>query len=305
MTVTDYRDGIEFLGLTGLWGLGFTAAEFGMSTFPPLLLNALRYDVAAVVLVAVLWRRVDKWWPRTRGDLLAVTAGGVLWIGVGNGVWFVGQDLTSSVFSGLMASLIPVATAAFSWLLLPGDKLTVVSLVGLAVSFAGALLFVWPQSGLTLDTQIVGKLLLLVGVVGSALGSVLLRRSVSTIPTRTQVVWSVVIGAVILHVLSLTVGTPWDGAVTLASVSGLLYLSLFGTCMAYLLYFGLLKRHPAIEITLVTYLVPVVAAAAGWALFGEPVTPSLVTGFAVVLVGFVLMKRQAVREELERVGIGS
>jgi drug/metabolite transporter (DMT)-like permease len=57
--------------------------------------------------------------------------------------------------------------------------------------------------------------------------------------------------------------------VTLAVGVALVYLGVFSTLVAYLLYFSLLERHSAIELTLVTYLVPLVAAAAGLATVGR------------------------------------
>jgi drug/metabolite transporter (DMT)-like permease len=51
------------------------------------------------------------------------------------------------------------------------------------------------------------------------------------------------------------------------------------------------------------YIAPVVAATAGWLLFGEPVTVPMVGGFLVVMAGFALMKRQEIRAELTRYGV--
>ncbi|MFH5801390.1 hypothetical protein [Haladaptatus sp. CMAA 1911] len=72
-------------------------------------------------------------------------------------------------------SLTPIATVAISWGMLPQDRLTVASLVGLFVSFSGAVLMVWPSDLATVTAALVGKALLFVGVLGLAVGSVLIR----------------------------------------------------------------------------------------------------------------------------------
>lgn len=298
--MTGYRDLAGFVVLVSVWGLGFAAAEVGFSTFPPLLLMAFRYDIGAVLLFVYLAVAVDGWWPSTRGDVAAVVAGGALMMAVGNGVWFVGQRLTTSVFSGMMASLIPVTTTAFSWVLLPGDRLTRPALVGLGVSFVGALVIALPEHGLEFGASLLGKALLLASVCGMALASVLVRRADTSIPSTAVTAWSVLLGAGLLHLLSPLAGETWDGVVTVASGSALLFLGVFSTVVVWLLYFDLLERYSAIELSLATYLVPVVAAAVGWAAFGEPVTRSMVAGFPLVVTGFALMKRHAVRAELRR-----
>jgi len=50
----------------------------------------------------------------------------------------------------------------------------------------------------------------------------------------------------------------------------------------------------------VTYLVPVVAVVAGWLLFGERVGPRVIAGLLIIVVGFALMKREALRNEVVR-----
>lgn len=85
-----------------------------------------------------------------------------------------------------------------------------------------------------------------------------------------------------------------------ASLGAVVYLSLIATVLAYQLYFSLLRRYPAIEVTLITYLVPVVAIIAGSVLFDERVTLRVVGGFVVVIIGFVLLKRDAIEEQVGR-----
>ena len=80
---------------------------------------------------------------------------------------------------------------------------------------------------------------------------------------------------------------------TLAAV---LYLGVVATALAFFVYFTLLERRGALETSLIAYLVPVVATVAGVFLLGESITPPTVVGFAVVAVGFLVLKRRAVAE---------
>jgi len=74
-----------------------------------------------------------------------------------------------------------------------------------------------------------------------------------------------------------------------------LYLGIFASAVAYIVYFDLLARYGPLEVNLVAYASPVVAAVAGWLLLAEPITPTTVGGFAVILAGFVLLKRRELR----------
>ncbi|MFB6359842.1 MAG: DMT family transporter [Halobacteriales archaeon] len=295
--VSRFRSILAFATLAVLWGLSVTAVEIGLEGFPPLLFAAFRYDAAGVLLLAYVMWSYSRWRPRTRGDLIAISGGGLFWIAVGNGVWFVGQGLTTSVVAGLITSLIPIATTAVSWVALPEDRLRPAAVVGLLVSFVGAMLLFWPTGSAAVRAALLGKGLLFVAVLGTAVGGVLIRLASAELPRPGQTAWSVLVGAVIIHALSLLAGESWSLGLTAASVGALAYLAVPGTVAAYLLFFSLFDDHSAIEISLVTYVVPVVAAVAGWLALGEPVTAQLMLGFAVIVVGFALMKRQALAAE--------
>lgn len=288
---------LAFATLAVLWGLTVTAVEVGLRAFPPLLLAAVRFGAAGVLLLGyVVW--TDPYWrPRTSGDLVAIGGGGLFWIAVGNGFWFVGQALTTSVISGVMTSLIPIATTAVTWVSIPEDRLRPDAVGGLFVSFTGALLLFWPAGSVRLEAGLWGKGLLLIAVVGTAVGGVLIRGASASLSRVGQTAWSALLGAGLLQLLSLAVGESWVVALTPASAGALAYLVVPGTVAAFLLFFSLFDEHTAIEISLVMYLVPIVAATAGWLAFGEPVTPQLVAGFGVIVAGFGLIKRRALIAE--------
>ncbi|MFB6235760.1 MAG: DMT family transporter [Halopenitus sp.] len=293
------RDVGMYTALALGWGTTFAAVEVALAAFPPLVLMAVRYYLAGAVLLGYVATTGHDWRPSTTGDLIGIAGGSVFWIALGNGVWFIGQALTTSVLSGLMAGLIPIATVVFSWQLLPEERLTPTSLVGLLVSFAGALLIVRPPGGFVVDSGFLGKAILLVGVAGSGLGSVLIRRAAGSITNTARTGWAVLFGAIIIHGLALLVGQGWPAEVT-TSLGAVLYLALPATVVAYTCFFDLLSRNPAIDVTLVTYLVPIIPAITGRTLFGEPLTATMISGFVVVLVGFLLLKHQELRRELTR-----
>ena len=301
--MTTYGD-IRDLGILAvLWGTIFPAAEIGLSTFPPLLLMALRFDVASLVMIGYIALRGEDWWPRSRGDVLAIVAGGVLWTVLGNGVWYIGQDLTTSIFSSIMSSLVPVLTAGFAWVLLPTERLRPLSIAGLGIGFVGVVIMLVPSGTITFTESLLGKVIMLGGASAVALSSVLIRYADASLSSVAQTAWSAALGAVLLHGLSPLLGEAWSGEVPLLAGAAVGYLGVLSTVAAYLLYFSLLQRRSSFEVTLMMYLAPVVAATAGWLLFGEPITLPMVGGFFLVVVGFFLMKRREIRAELTQYGI--
>jgi drug/metabolite transporter (DMT)-like permease len=65
-------------------------------------------------------------------------------------------------------------------------------------------------------------------------------------------------------------------------------LGVLCTATGYLLYFRLIRHVGAMRASNVTYLIPLFATAYGTTFLGEPLTPRLVAGGAIVLAGTAL-----------------
>ena len=87
---------------------------------------------------------------------------------------------------------------------------------------------------------------------------------------------------------------------TVSAIAAVMFLAVFVGAIGYLIYFDLLDRLGAIEINLISYATPIPAAASGWLVLGEGIDLTTAIGFIVIFIGFALLKREALREELPR-----
>ncbi|AQL42757.1 EamA family transporter [Halorientalis sp. IM1011] len=296
--MSSLRSVAPFLLLATLWGLSFPAISVGLEALPPVLFAAFRYDVAAVILLGAVAIQASGWsWlPTTRGDYEAVAGGGLFLI-AGNGFLFLGQQTVPSGVAAIIQGLVPIATVLWALVLLPEERVSAVGAVGIVIGFLGVALVIRPDPANLLSADLVGKLLICVQVTSVALGGVLVQRADSTVGGTTLAGWSMAVGGVVLHLASVGIGEPLTvpAGISLAAVA---YLGVFATALAFFLYFRLLARYGATETSLVGYVVPVVATLAGVVLLNERITLASLVGFAVIFLGFFLLKRSAIRQLL-------
>jgi drug/metabolite transporter (DMT)-like permease len=131
-----------------------------------------------------------------------------------------------------------------------------------------------------------------------ALAAVGLRRETPRLGVAARQGWMMLLGGPILHAASLLAGETQAVAVSTRFAVAFGYLVLAAGVVGYLLYFGLLDRLGPVEINLVGYVAPVFAALVGWLLLDDAISLQTVLGFAVIAVGFALVKRTAIRDAL-------
>jgi drug/metabolite transporter (DMT)-like permease len=296
-----HRNLLLFLVLTVVWGSSFTAIKSGLEFFPPVLFAAFRYDLAAVLMLGYAAYATDRWRPRNRSEWVLVGTGGTLMIAAYHAFLFVGEQGTTSAAAAVVVSLSPVLTTGFARAFLPEERLAALGVLGLLVGFVGVVVLVDPDPNDLLDPRTVSMSLVFLAAAAFALGSVLTRRVNASLPVETMQAWSMLVGALVMHGASAALAESpgeirWTGEAALA----LGYLALVASALGFLVYFDLLDRLGPIEINLVSYAAPVVAAITGLLFLGETPTAHTAAGFALVLTGFILLKRGALRAELER-----
>ncbi len=284
-----------FVLLAILWGLSFPAIAVGLDYLPPLLFAAIRYDVAAVLLLGYAILRTDEWLPQGQHNLLAIAGGGLFLVG-GNGLLFVGQQTVPSGVAAIIQGLVPIFTALWALFLLD-ERLSAIGGLGVAIGFLGTGFVIQPDPS-NLFAGDTGARLLIVGqAISVALGGVLVQRAGPTISRVPLTGWSMLVGALVLHTASLGVAeTPSGNGTEPTAIAMVVYLGVFSTAIAFLIYFSILEDHGAFEAALVAYLVPIVATIVGVFVLGESITTLTIGGFVLVALGFGLLKREAIAE---------
>jgi probable blue pigment (indigoidine) exporter len=127
----------------------------------------------------------------------------------------------------------------------------------------------------------------------SSVGFVLVKRWKPPVDLLTFTAWQLVAGGLVLLPIALVVeGAP--PPLDLRAVGGFLYLGLFGTALAYVVWFRGLRRLPAGAVSLVGLLNPVSGTVTGVVLAGETFGAVQALGLLMVLGGILAGQPSAV-----------
>lgn len=274
-----------FLGLGLIWGIPYLLIKVAVRELTPASLVFVRTAIGALVLLPVALRRgrMRELLPRWR-PLLLYTAVELL---VPWGLLSEVERRVSSSLAGLVVAAVPLVGALLARLSghegLGGRRLT-----GLVVGLMGvvALLGLDVGSG---DALAVGELALV--VTGYAVGPLVIARALGDLPSIDVVVASLGLAALAYApagIAQLPASMPsWP------VVGAVVGLGLLCTAVAFLFFFALIAEVGPVRATVITYVNPAVAVAAGVTLLGEPLTAGTAAGFVLILAGSWLATRAA------------
>jgi drug/metabolite transporter (DMT)-like permease len=292
VSLDRYRNLALFVLLAVLFGISFVAIKAGLRALPPIFFAALRFDVAAPILLVLSASSYSVWRPRSRADVKGVVAGAATIVTANNALLFLGQQTITPAAASVMYSLAPVLSPVVAFLLLD-QRIDVRGAIGILLGLLGVVVIVQPSPETLTSGSTLGQLYVF--------GSVLLQRIDATMGSVPLTAWAMALGAILLHGWSAVAGESVAGTEpTVGLLLAVLVVGVPSTAGAYAIYFTLIGRIGPIRTNLVAYVTPVVAATVGWILLDEPVTLSTAVGFCVIVLGVSLLERRVVAEELGR-----
>ena len=276
-----------FFALGFMWGSSYLFIKIAVDLFGTFTLIALRLLIGAAFLW-VAFRLNGTSLPRERrtyGNLLVMA---IINITIPFALITWAEQSVDSALAAILNSTVPLFVIVIAPLFLPDEPIRINGVVGLAVGFIGVVLLVSP--GLVNATgDLAGSIALLGSSLAYALGNVYSRRNVRGLPPLVPAVFQVTFALVIVGTLALVLEHPWTAQPDIGDWFSVIWLGIFGSGLAYMVYFRLLDRWGATRTSLVAYLLPVYGIVLGFLVLQEPVNLTLIAGTALVIAGVALV----------------
>jgi drug/metabolite transporter (DMT)-like permease len=290
------------VGINVLWGGSSLAAKVALGTeahpqFPPMTLAFARFSMAAVLMYSVaLWLRVDL--AVSRRDWGRFWAMGVLGLAATYLLGYVGIRQTTASEAALIIATEPVFLVLLSFFFWR-ERLSVFKIGGIAAGLAGVYLVIadgWTPAHLS--GAIRGDLLIAAGLIFEASSSIVGKGLVARYPTVTVMTYQMATGSLTLapfaasELIRAAQGGHPSALPSVNAWLSLTYLVLPCTVLAYTVWFMILDKRGAGEMSVFLFIQPVVGMLLGVCFLHDALTAFKVGGALLVLLGIGLINRR-------------
>jgi len=284
-----------------IWAINFITAKIGLRSFPPLTMASFRVCAAGLVMIPfylgvrrlglAAFAKTESAAGRgfTRRDAWTFLYLGFFGVSVNQFCFTLGLHYTSVSHSAIIVGMGPIYTLVLA-VVLRLERATGHKAVGMAIAFTGIAVLASEHGISPHSPSLLGDAITMTGSVGFATYAVLGKRVAEEYDALTMTAYNHFAGALI--VLPLGIRQAWllqaEGnwrAVPWQAWASIFYMGLFGSAVAYVLYYWLLRYLEASQLSAFTYLLPVLASILGILTLGEKGSWTQLLGGALALVG--------------------
>lgn len=280
------------IALSLIWGLSFVFISILGEPAGVWGTVFIRCLAGAVLLLPILWfKRKDIIKPVPWKALAVV---GVINAGLPWGLIALSQTQINSSLAAVLNAFTPIFTGILG-LLFFGSVLLKQQWIGIATGFVGILIIMQFDLSLLFGESFVGIGTMILATMCYGFSSHYIRKHLKDagiifVTTCTLIVGAAFGGLMMLFTNANQLQTL-AASLNLEVVLAIVGLGFFGSGIAHLLFFYIMKERSPEFATSVTYLIPISAIMWGYFLLEEPITIQMIIGLIVILCGVYLTTR--------------
>jgi len=273
-----------------IWGTTWIAINYQLGDVPPEASIVYRFGLAALILFA--YCRIKNLSLKFNNKqhlqfmFFGLTLFGCNYFFLYSAQQHINSALTSIAFSMIMFFNVVNARIWFK------TKITQRTYLGALLGLAGIIVLFWPQIN---DTELgaetlLGLSLCFVGTLFASTGNMVsMKNKMMNLPMMQANAWGMFYGSAFMTILLLAQGKSFEFSYTLPYVSSLLYLSIFGSIIAFASYLTLLNNIGAHKASYASVMFPAVAVVISSFVEGFSWNIYTVIGLLIILAGNIVV----------------
>ncbi len=277
---------LGYILITLLWGSTWLVIRIGLDSLTPMFAVGIRFFIASLFVLLIM--KISK--IELQIDSVAIK----LYIFLGFFSFIIpfslvywGEQYVPSGLTSVIFAVFPFFVILFSWLMLSDGKIGIYKLIGSIIGFGGISVVFWNDISSDFSGYSLGMMAILLSAFIQGLSAVVVKKYGSHINPLSTIFVPLLLAGIVLIPTGLIFENYESMVLDSKAVFSVLYLSIFGTVVAFATYFWLLKKISVVILSLSTFLTPIIALLLGVIVLHEKFTTYHFVGSSLVLIGIL------------------
>ncbi len=273
-----------------LWSGNSVSIKFALAGVPPLALAGVRFILGlAVVSIWIMSSRISlrmtggEW--RLLVQLTLIFSLQILFLNIGT-------DGTTGSRSSILISCHPFFVALFAHLFIPGDRFSVLKLIGMALSFIGICSIFWEGLFLGNRLLLVGDLLVFASSLLLGARQVYVKHLTMNIHPGKILFWQAVLSIPIFFILSAIYEPLENITLTTGIVLAILYQGVVIAGICFIIWTILMRDFKASRLGVFSFTIPPFGVLLSYIFLKEALTPGIWISMLLVGIGVALVNSE-------------
>ena len=286
----DYRLIFALAAVGIIWGTTFLGIRVAVETIPPWFVTSIRQGLAGLIMMTILlFKKELKWigWENLKHQLVP----SILMIVIANGFTTVAEQTVPSGLASVISAMSPILIFLGS-ILFKLQKPSLKGFIGVIIGFSGVVFIFKDGLGSFLDADYrIGMMFMGFAITAWAGGTIYTKlhgnKSKNIVLNLFyQFTMASCIQIVLAFIFSPTIDVNlWSSKSILAA----LYLSIFGSVIAFFSYNYALKHVTPVQVSILAYINTVIAVFFGWLILDEKITIDFIIATILIILGVFII----------------
>ena len=275
------------VGFALIWASAFPSAKIAVQFWPPFLFLFFRFSLAGLFSI-ILGFYLGQSFKFDRRSLLLIFVFGLIQNGLYLGLIFLALTKIDANVSVIIASILPLTVAFFSWIFFK-TKMSLVGLCGLVVGLFGVLLIMLQR--VEREYEMLGIALCLLGLLATTFSTLIITKiNINKNNILIVVGLQMLAGSLFLLPLSYFFEV-WSVSFSITFLFTFLYIAAFPGIIGPVIWFYLQKEIGAVKYSSFHFLVPFFGIGISYCVLGETLTLTDMIGVFIIIFGLYLVNR--------------
>ncbi|MBL4785630.1 MAG: DMT family transporter [Cohaesibacteraceae bacterium] len=282
------RDWVLLFCLSFIWGSSFFLTALAVHEIPPFTLVLARTGIAAIALYIYL-RAKGESVPGGWVVIRTFTFLGFFSCAIPFTLFVWAQASISSGLASIINATTPMFTILVAHFALADERLSPNKVIGVVLGIAGVAVLVGGNAMTGINIQTYGILACLGAAFCYGMAGIYGRRyKTMGISPAVGAFGQLLAASIMIAPIVIFVEQPWTGPTPgTVAVLAVLGIAIFTTAFAYLIFFRILASAGAVNVALVTLIIPVTAILLGSGFLGEVLETRHIAGMALIMSGLL------------------